>query len=648
VGYYIPPYIESIDYGFSGLHVGEYPTRDSPTSIYLWANLNTNYWPSWSDGMWRFDGKSGKFVRRIGSESNLGSLILGNRHAARSGKMWVKGYYQDYLNPFDLGATAKAIPGEEPKKEVAFWWGGSGFGGGGDSVGVDHFEQPEDNPVAPSFFGFGIGSDWAIDDVQDRFLNGQFEELRAYEWRSGKYLYTCKMSDLIVSICWEDRDRVYLLMSNQSVVLFDYVRGEVLGSSRVPSLVSGRSYWNNNDVAMAFDPVFRRLLVIELMPNNPDGSCSMYIRGFRQVPEPVRITVPIPLKVPRQGRNIPVLVQVVGGLNEGVGGYVLNATVEGAGSLYGVPISDHVGNTLIPVACEGSPQFMHSPDPSFDWEGTGSPEDTPPHAGLVVVTATATIYAPDPADIPVSGAPGGSGGGPGEPGSGGDQTKHYLWTWYDQVRDAPPPQSPNPGGPQSMQAWYDYFWSITGQEIDTPADDFNEVLMNLVNQGCHVNPAQNEKPQADWPFNGLMIMVSGGEARGRIWLPTATTNEASGGWYTHEMQVIKDDPSGGAANETAPNMNYIVQQVKNSRVWQLNDAGQAKLFVEQCVSGMHDVNAAFGHLKEDAGGHSLHSVLYKADATTAEQIQIINDSGAAGWTWIKRSKDLYAKWYYPA
>jgi len=81
----------------------------------------------------------------------------------------------------------------------------------------------------------------------------------------------------------------------------------------------------------------------------------------------------------------------------------------------------------------------------------------------------------------------------------------------------------------------------------------------------------------------------------------------------------------------------------------LNDPTQAKLFVEQCVSGMHDVNPSFGHLKVDGGGHSLHSVDFKSgDGTTAEQIQIINDSGAITWTWVNRSKDLLTKWYYPA
>jgi hypothetical protein len=200
-----------------------------------------------------------------------------------------------------------------------------------------------------------------------------------------------------VSICLEDRSRAYVLLGNQIVVLLDYIRGEVLGSSRVPPVKVGRSYWNNTEISMAYDETFRRLLVIENTPDNPDGSCSMYIRGFRQVPEPVRITVPIPLKAPRQGRVVPVLVQVVGGMNEGVGGYVIEAKVEGAGSLAGLPVSDYRGNARIPVACEGSRLFVPSPaDPSSDWETTGSPDATPPHTGLVVVTATARIYAPDP------------------------------------------------------------------------------------------------------------------------------------------------------------------------------------------------------------------------------------------------------------
>jgi len=145
------------------------------------------------------------------------------------------------------------------------------------------------------------------------------------------------------------------------------------------------------------------------------------------------------------------------------------------------------------------------------------------------------------------GGPPDTGGGGGTPPSGGGGTKNYLWDWYDQTREAPPPHSPDPAGPQSMDAWRDYFWQITGQEINTPANDFNAVLMGLVSQGCKTNPSPDEKPQASWPFYGLTIMVSGGEARGRVWLPTAESYVGGGNiWWTHEMQVIKDAPSKSA------------------------------------------------------------------------------------------------------
>ena len=143
----------------------------------------------------------------------------------------------------------------------------------------------------------------------------------------------------------------------------------------------------------------------------------------------------------------------------------------------------------------------------------------------------------------------GGGGGGGEEGGGGGEsggggTKNYLWDWHDQTPEAPPPHAPDSGGPQSMDAWRDYFFQISGQTIGTPANDFNAVLMGLVSQGCKTNPAPDEKPQASWPFHGLAIMVSGGEARGRIWLPTSESYVGGGNvWWTHEMQVIRDAPA---------------------------------------------------------------------------------------------------------
>ena len=150
-------------------------------------------------------------------------------------------------------------------------------------------------------------------------------------------------------------------------MLFDYIRNEVLGASKIPPLISGKTYYQANDIKLSYDPVYRRLLVAEETPDNPDtGAATTFIRGFRMVPEPTRLTIPIPLKAPRQRRVIPVLVQAVGDTNEGVGGYVINAQVTGAGSLVGIPITDHNGNGLISVACEGSSLFAGEPDWSSD------------------------------------------------------------------------------------------------------------------------------------------------------------------------------------------------------------------------------------------------------------------------------------------
>ena len=187
---------------------------------------------------------------------------------------------------------------------------------------------------------------------------------------------------------------------------------------------------------------------------------------------------------------------------------------------------------------------------------------------MVTVVATAKVYQPDPADIPVSGAPGGGGtGGPGAPGG-------YIWDWHDQVPEAPPPDAPgNPAGaPTDMASWEAYFFGLISRTKGSNANDFNTVLMALVNQGAKVNPAPNEVPQESWPFYGIAIMVSGGEARGRIWLPTATSYVGGGNvWYTHEIQVIADAPAtggGGGGNfgpPQMPNMMYILEQVKNSK-----------------------------------------------------------------------------------
>jgi len=402
------PYIESMRW-FNGIHVGRQQSNakatlgdsnpDSPTSIYVWTTLNVAWWPSWGFGYYRFNGKTGVFVRRLGipgTESIGQALAIGHVTTTRNGVPYATNWYGNAIFKISLGDTAQALVGEVPEDRDSWRLVAEGDPGG----------NPFDGYMVSRFHGeINSYGSFALDDQQGEniFLNLSYQDLRVFTWTTGELLYKTFLPNLGVAIALEDAQRCYILLEDRSIILFDYMRGEVLGASRIPPSESGLSYWNNGDVTLTYDAVNRRILIAEQTPDDPDtGACTCQIRGYRMVPEPTRLTVPIPLKAPRQRRVIPVLVQAVGDTNEGVGGYVIKAKVTGSGSLVGIPISDHYGNTVMQVACEGSSLFAES---MGDWASTGSPEATPPHTGLVNISATAYVYQPDPPDIQTSAGP---------------------------------------------------------------------------------------------------------------------------------------------------------------------------------------------------------------------------------------------------
>lgn len=354
---------------------------------------------------------------------------------ARSGRFWAADWANGRIWPIMYGNILTTLPGDDELKTKDPFWIITG-----DVIPHTHWTDPG------SPFGFLPGSSFCVDDTMKgggMFLTtaggrpvGGIHSLIAFNWTTGMYLWEMPVGGQPVAMALEDASRMYILFENRVVLLVDYERGEFLGASKLPPLSTGKPYGGDSgldfifdQVRMTWDRTYRRLLICEKTPNAADGSCTVRVRGYRVVPEPAYITQPVPLKVPRQGRTIPVLIQVVGDMAEGVGGYVVNTKVSGSGSQVGLPITDYKGSTVIQVACEGSPNFSASSD--FDWSQTGSPEATPPHTGLVEIEATVRVYAPDAADIPVSGAPGpapdtgwaGSPSKPGQPTGGtGDDT----------------------------------------------------------------------------------------------------------------------------------------------------------------------------------------------------------------------------------
>lgn len=638
------PYVEKLQ-DIWGLTVSLQPLPTSPESIYVWMTMARKQWPSFSFAYYRFNATDGQFIDRIGDSVSGQSLFLaGGTTTARSGALWFRHIYGTQIVKVQLGVSATLLVGDEDKQPDSW----APILDSEVSIG-DFSGDPNGDPNS-------FSPAYAVDDSKvaggGYLLNCSSGKIHVYRWTDGTHVHTFTVPSQPVALALEDSGRAYVLAENRVLYLLDYARGEILGASKIPGPREQPSYAIGT--RMCWDPVYRRVLIFEKTTDDVDGGSTLRVRGYRQVPEPVRLTTPIPLKAPRQRRTIPVLVQALGDLNEGVGAYVLEATVTGSGSLVGFPISDGMGNTILQVALEGSRSF----DGPSDWEITGSPEADPIHTGLVNITVTAQIYSPDPADIPVSGVEGSGGGGlAGASGPGSGQNR-YIWAWSETNPAQPAPDAPGsqPGAPTTMQEWQDYFFEIAERTIGTSANDYQAVLLSLRDQGMHVNPTPGEVPQVSWEFYGMSVMIDGGGyPRGRIWLPTATPD--SNGYYTHEIQVIADDPNAGTG-EAAPNMYAIVVDVYNSRTWRLAEAYEDELdgrgaFTEACATAMHDQDAHFGHVTKTPGqnqynGHAVDAVNYLNDDGTGEVYIIVTTSGEICWRFEDRSTYNGSHWHYPA
>jgi hypothetical protein len=87
-----------------------------------------------------------------------------------------------------------------------------------------------------------------------------------------------------------------------------------------------------------------------------------------------------------------------------------------------------------------------------------------------------------------------------------------------------------------------YFFYLIGRPEGSGANNWKQVLEGLHASGMRKNPTPHEHPTAD-AFYGITIMIdAGGNARGRIWLPTAQPDAL--GYFTREVQVIADAPGG--------------------------------------------------------------------------------------------------------
>lgn len=401
----VPPYVERVNwiagiftYGYPESKSGIGSTPNSPRSIMLMTTYSTRYWPGWLACVQQFDMINGAYVQRVSMDSSIASMALKGAIQSRSGRLFVINGYSSALEEFSLNI---ALDGS-----ISVQYNDDTFGGlGGLDVGSIR---------AHDFAGLSSVGICALDDSVDfptgnivgRFLVASGEDLQIFKYSptgtigTGSLATTFTFPTAIAALALEGTNHAYVLLADGVLMLVDYATKDVLGVARLPPRASNASYGNaGTTIKMNWDPLYRRLLICDQTPDNPDGTSTTKVIGYRLVPQMTRITTPIPLRVPRQGRTIPVFVQVVGDMNEGIGGGIVTTHVFGDGSLVGIPLTDGKGRSFINILCgvPGSPDFS-SP--------VASPMDSPDvFLGDLDIEVKCSVEIPPDPDFPASGTP---------------------------------------------------------------------------------------------------------------------------------------------------------------------------------------------------------------------------------------------------
>jgi hypothetical protein len=170
---------------------------------------------------------------------------------------------------------------------------------------------------------------------------------------TGALLRKIWVSGPIAQIIQEDDRRCFVVCTNGILNVVDFTTGAVISTTSSPAVhsVDGQAVY-------AWAPSLRRLLAFNFIdagrafhggpPVNSDGSSPDYITGYYPVPIATNVTRPIPIKPPRKGRTVPMLVRTVGDSGEAIPSLPIAATATLPGSIGpGSLITDAYGYATI-------------------------------------------------------------------------------------------------------------------------------------------------------------------------------------------------------------------------------------------------------------------------------------------------------------
>lgn len=284
---------------------------DQEDRIHLAVGFDQHNWPGYDLAFLTFSSVTGLFIERSPSLGAPGGFALG---------LHFRSIIQDAAG--QLWARFGGLPGRVQQVDPA------------------SFALMDGTTVLASHFGLLTFSIFLFDRARDVALIGgdiygrARREVAVYSFSSGALLYAVPLPQDPAAITYAEGSTVYLLLRDNSILGFDYAERRVFQYTLVPlALPDGEVLGNaplSFDLLLSWSRKYRRFLLCAYTPDNPDGSSTTRVLGYRNRPIAAHVCRPVPLARARAGQRTPVLVKQIGDLGEGIAGQAELAASEGA------------------------------------------------------------------------------------------------------------------------------------------------------------------------------------------------------------------------------------------------------------------------------------------------------------------------------
>jgi hypothetical protein len=257
-------------------------------TIAAWTEMI--YWPGWQRLFWKFNAETGAFIRSGGNPASYYDYEV---FQAVDGSVWRRRITGTLVQIDPV--TLEVIAGTTRDFSTDFG-----------VIDVYAFIVDRTNNVIVMH---------ANDDVGANTISVR-------NWTTGELIRRIPVSGKAISIMPEDSRRCYVVTSLGMLNLVNYVTGEVLTALRTPASISGL-----NETVYCYELATRRFLTFERVDDAEDGACLSTIKGYYPIPQPVALTIPVPITKPRRGETSRMLVRTIGDAGEGLNSGTIQVSV---------------------------------------------------------------------------------------------------------------------------------------------------------------------------------------------------------------------------------------------------------------------------------------------------------------------------------